>query len=153
MRGLALRKSRGEDLAVFEPWQLAFIEELRVARLGTITETGEPHLVPVCYAFVEGRFAIAIDEKPKRRGELARVRNIRRSPRVSLLLDRYDDDWSQLAWVRIDGEGSVFERGDVWPSALVALRKRYPQYESMGLEQLPLISITPLRVSAWRWAD
>ena len=150
------RKSRGHyhfvvDSVLFQQWQLELIAELRVARLATVTPAGAPHLVVVCYAFTDGRFVIAVDEKPKRGARLARLRNIEHEPRVSLLFDRYDDDWTQLAWVRIDGHATACETGNASPEALAALRQRYPQYEDMALEALPLIVIEPRTITAWRW--
>jgi PPOX class probable F420-dependent enzyme len=136
---------------VFEDWQLELIAEARRGVLATIARDGRAQLVPVCYAFEGGRFGIAIDEKPKLGTELARTRNIARDPRVSLLIDRYADDWMQLAWVRIDGSATVFERGAAQPAMLRSLRERYPQYETMALEERPLIVIAPGRVTAWRW--
>ena len=138
---------------MFEPWHLELLEESRVARLGTIAPDGRPRLVPVCYALVGETVFIAIDEKPKRGGRLARLRDIERDPRVTLLADRYEEDWARLAWVRIEGRATVLERGDEHPVALEALRARYPQYGSMGLEALPLIVVTPERVVGWRWAE
>jgi hypothetical protein len=38
----------------------------------------------------------AIDAKPKRSGELARVRNIRENPKVSVVIDQYEEEWSRL---------------------------------------------------------
>lgn len=137
----------------FQQWQLALIDELRVARLATVTHDGAPHLVPVCYAPVEDRFVVAIDEKPKRGTPLARLRNIEHEPRVSLLFDRYDDDWMRLAWVRIDGVASVLESGAGNPEALAALRARYAQYAAMALETLPLIVIEPHKIAGWRWTQ
>ena len=81
---------------------------------------------------------IAIDEKPKAGLRLARLRNIERDPRVSLLADRYDEDWTQLAWVRVEGNAEILERGGADPAALAALRDRYPQYRDMDLEPRPL---------------
>jgi len=135
----------------FEPWEAALVESARVARLATIAPDGRPHLVPVCFAWTEGRFAIAIDEKPKRSGPLARVRNIERDPRVTLLVDHYDDDWTHLAWLRIDGKAAVLSRGDARPDILAALRARYQQYASMDIESRPLILITPSRIASWRF--
>src|SRR5687768_7014025 len=109
----------------FQQWEMELVEELRVARLATVTPAGAPHLVPVCYAFIEKRFVFAIDEKPKSGAPLARIRNIEHERRVSLLLDRYDEDWTQLAWIRIDGEAAVMNQGEQWPEALTALRARY----------------------------
>jgi PPOX class probable F420-dependent enzyme len=99
----------------------------------------------------EGKVVIAIDEKPKHGTELARLRNIHRDPRVSLLVDDYSDDWEQLAWVRLDGTAAIVPRADELPGALAELRKRYPQYRQMNLEARPMIVISPARVVEWRW--
>lgn len=138
---------------MFEAWMLELLDECPVGRLGTIAADGRPHLVPVCYAVVDGMIGIAIDEKPKRPGAtLARVRNIDRDRRATLLVDRYDSDWTRLAWVRIDAEGEVLARGDEWPEMLGALRERYHQYRGMTLEELPLLRLQPVGVRSWRWS-
>lgn len=138
---------------MFEVWQRALMESLPVARLATIASDGRPHLVPVCFALFGETIVIAIDEKPKRPGvELARLRNIRRDPRLALLADHYDADWEQLAWVRVDGLARIVARGAEQPGAVEALRIRYPQYRAMALESRPLIEITPENVSGWRSA-
>lgn len=136
---------------VFNAWQRELLEQCRVARLGTIAADGRPHLVPVCYALVGEAIAIAIDEKPKQHTRLARLRNIGRDPRVTLLVDRYSDDWTELAWLRVDGRAEVIERGSTWPEALAALRARYLPYRVMNLEGLPLIVVRGERLAEWRW--
>ncbi len=133
-----------------EGWQWDVLDTCRVARLGTIARDGRPHLVPVVYAIVDEGIAIAIDEKPKSTTRLARIRNIEHDPRVTVLVDRYDEDWSHLAWVRLDGEAAVLERGEEYPEALAALRERYPQHREMALEELPLIIVVPDKVAGWR---
>jgi PPOX class probable F420-dependent enzyme len=135
------------------PWESALIQQLPVARLATVAPDGSPHAVPVCYAVADGRFVIPIDEKPKSTTRLARLRNIENEPRVSLLFDRYDDDWTRLAWVRVDGQASVLERGSSMPGALAELRARYAQYGNMALEELPLIVVEPVSVRSWRWPN
>ncbi|MFI6296265.1 TIGR03668 family PPOX class F420-dependent oxidoreductase [Nonomuraea sp. NPDC050790] len=96
----------------------------RVARLATTGADGEPHLVPVTFALEDDQVVIAIDHKPKRTRELRRVRNIRENPRVALLADRYDDDWTRLWWVRADGLARVTAE---CPAA-VGLAAKYEQY-------------------------
>jgi PPOX class probable F420-dependent enzyme len=137
---------------VFEAWQLELVAEARRGVLGTIARDGCPQLVPVCYAFDGARFGIAIDEKPKRGTRLARLANIDRDPRVTLLIDRYDDAWLQLAWLRVEGRATVFERGEEQARMLAVLRLRYPQYREMALEERPLILVEPGRVVSWRWS-
>jgi PPOX class probable F420-dependent enzyme len=134
-------------------WERELVGSTRVARLATVGAAGRPHVVPVVFAFIVGRFVIAIDEKPKSGRKLTRLRNIERDNRVSLLFDRYEEDWARLAWVRVDGLAGILERGDAWPEALAALRDRYPQYRSMRLEERPLIVVEPERAVSWRAAE
>ncbi len=141
------------EWGVFEAWQRQLLNEIPVGRLATIAGDGRPHLVPVCFALVGEEIAIAIDEKPKREGvRLARLRNIERDARVSLLVDRYDADWTQLAWVRVDGDATVVEQGKQWTEALDVMKARYVQYRVMQLEALPVIRVRPTSVSGWRWS-
>ena len=90
-----------------------FIQQQRVARLATADAEGHPHVVPVCYAFDGARFYIPLDEKPKRVAaiQLKRVRNIEARPEVSLVIDRYDDDWSQLAYVQVAAQRRITGAG------------------------------------------
>jgi PPOX class probable F420-dependent enzyme len=137
--------------AEFEEWERELIAECRVARLATTGADGRPDLVPICYADVDGRLFSPVDEKPKRTVRLGRLRNIERDPRVSLLVDRYEDEWTRLAWVRVEGLATVIGAGAAMPGVLEALRDRYPQYQEMALEALPLVQIAVEAISSWRW--
>ena len=115
----------------------ALLERWPVAVLSTQGERG-PHAVPVVFAHVGGALWSPIDGKPKRAGELARIRHVRNDPRVSLLLSNYDADWSRLWWLRIDGTAQVRTApqpiaGAEEASAIAALRRKYPQYERVPL--------------------
>ena len=132
--------------------EIAFIQSQRVARLATADVDGHPHVVPVCFAFDGSRFYIALDEKPKRveQRQLRRVRNIEARHEAMLLFDRYDDDWSLLAFVQVYGRADLLVPGAPGHTdALLLLRERYIQYRSMKLEAYPLIVITPQRIVAW----
>ena len=134
---------------MFSAEQVRFTESQRVAHLATADANGRPHVVPVCFAYLNRRIYIAIDEKPKRSLRLKRLRNIEENPRVALVLDRYDEDWSRLAWVLVQGTAAVLDRGPEHGRALTALREKYPQYLEMALEGRPVISVTAERVSSW----
>jgi len=128
------------------------VQAQRVARLATAGADGRPHVIPVCYAYGGTQFYTPLDEKPKQVSDraLRRVRNIQERPEVSLLVDRYDEDWSRLAYVLIQGRARVIEPGEEdHQTALALLRKRYAQYRAMSLETRPVIAITPLRVTSW----
>jgi len=134
---------------MFSAAQLQFIERQRVAHLATADASGRPHVVPVCFAQLDGRFYIAIDEKPKRSLRLKRLRNLEENPHVALVFDRYDDDWSRLGWVLVQGAAAILSDGPEHERALAALRDRYAQYRSMALEGRPLITVAAERVSSW----
>jgi PPOX class probable F420-dependent enzyme len=126
-------------------WALEMLEEARVARLGLLDEGDLPRVLPVTFAPFEGALWSAIDRKPKRPGEPARVRRLRRRPEATLLVDRYDDDWSRLAWVEVRGRVSVEPLGP----ALDALAQKYPQYVEEP-PQGPLLRLAPQRFACWR---
>jgi len=137
--------------------ELAFVRAARVGRLATVDAANRPAVVPICYAVLDGDGPVVVsvlDEKPKRVSDrkLARVRNIRSNPAVSFVVDRYDDeDWSRLVFVQVRGRASVVEPGaGIHERALAALRDKYPQYESMAIEERPVIVIDDLRGHSWR---
>lgn len=140
------------DRSQLSATEVAFVQAARVAHLATADAAGNPHVVPVCYAFDGRNFLIALDEKPKRVDDraLRRMRNIEARSEVALLVDRYSDTWSELAYVLIHGHAVVLEPDDPnHAPALALLRERYPQYREMALEDRAVISITTRRVVSW----
>ncbi len=132
--------------------EAAFVLVQRVARLATQSAGGSPHVMPICYAFDGTRFYTPLDEKPKRvaDAQLRRVRNIQARPDVGLLIDQYDDDWSQLGYVLVRGRAELIDPGNsTHAHALALLRQRYPQYRAMALERRQIIAITPVHVTSW----
>lgn len=122
--------------------------DARVARLATIRPDGSPHLVPITFALDGDHLVTAIDDKPKSTRELQRLSNIRNEPRVAVLIDHYEEDWSQLWWVRVDGEASLEETGPVFDRAVRALAARYPAYRRRPPDG-PVIVIRPTAWSGW----
>ena len=119
-----------------------------VARLATVGSTGAPHLVPITFALVdEATLVTAVDHKPKRTRALQRLANISQNPQVSVLADHYDDDWSQLWWVRADGLARIWEAAPA--GAADALAERYAQYRERP-PQGPFIVIEVQRLRGWR---
>ncbi len=123
-----------------------------VATLGTTRDDGAPHLVPVVFAMPENRTDMlytAIDAKPKSTQRLQRLINIECNATVSLMVDRYDDDWTRLWWVRLDGTATVHHRGEEMASGYALLRAKYPQYTRIELDG-PVIAVRVQRWSSWR---
>ena len=128
-----------------------FVESARVARLASTSATGQPHVVPVCFVLVKGRIYVGLDAKPKSVDplKLRRVRNILQNPKVSFLVDRYSDDWTELGYVMITGHAELCSDEDERRAAVAALRAKYTQYREMLHDGAPVIRITPKRASAW----
>jgi PPOX class probable F420-dependent enzyme len=134
------------------PAQTAFTEAQRVGRLATADRAGQPHVVPVCYAYAAGSFYIALDAKPKRvaHERLKRVRNLLDNPQVALVIDHYDEDWSALAYLLVRGAAILLLPGDPEHArAVELLRARYPQYRVMPIDEQPMITIRVESVVAW----
>ena len=132
---------------------MRFLLTARVARLATAASDAVPHAVPLCFWFDGANFYFVIDEKPKRHSglKLKRMRNIAANPQVSLLIDHYEEDWSQLAYVLVSGTARIVEGREEYLLALRNLRDKYPQYRSMALNYGTnlMVRIEPLRVHIW----
>jgi PPOX class probable F420-dependent enzyme len=121
----------------------------RVAYLATVRTDGGPHIVPIVFA-VEGDVAYSIaDPKPKRGPDLLRFRNIAANPRVSLLVDAYDEDWERLWWVRTDGMARVVEDGPERDLTIRLLKAKYPQYATWSTPFGAALVVTLQRWSSW----
>ncbi|HZT66717.1 MAG TPA: TIGR03668 family PPOX class F420-dependent oxidoreductase [Acidimicrobiales bacterium] len=122
------------------------VAEARVGRLGTTGPTGQPHLVPCCFALVADAVYTAVDAKPKSTFELRRVRNIADRPEATLLVDHYEEDWSALWWVRLDCRARVVTDPGEEEAARRALTDKYEQYRRVPMPG-PVIA---LDVAGWR---
>lgn len=142
-------------LAIPEP-VAAFIAAGRVGRLATASASGQPLVVPICYAFDGASLFSPIDAKPKRVAaeRLARVRNIRENPKVSVVIDHYDEDWSRLRYVVIQGEAEILAGGPAYDRGATLLLAKYPQYATLPLggPDGTMIVVMPRDVRHWSFA-
>lgn len=130
-------------------------EELRrringsmVARLATVGSDGRPHIVPITFALDDDTIYFAIDFKPKKTGDLQRLRNIEANPSVSVLVDHYEDDWSKLWWARADGSARIVIDGAVFEKGIALLTHRYAQYRS-ARPAGPVVAISIVKMTGW----
>ena len=137
------------------PWQLELLAGSRIGHLATVDDNGRPHVVPVCFVYLPGAVYTPIDEKPKRAAatQLRRIRNIHARPDATLVVDRYSEDWTELAWLQLRGMAGLSEDPAERSTALVALCTKYKQYRSMDLESRPLIRLTVSSAIGWRAAN
>jgi PPOX class probable F420-dependent enzyme len=131
-------------------WANDLLRTGRVGRLGLLDLEGAPRVLPVTFAWADGRIWSAIDRKPKRLAEPARLRFLRRDPRAALTVDRYSDDWDQLAWVQVLGRIEILgvEEG---VAGLEALTEKYEPYRDEPPPG-PLLALEPERFLWWRAA-
>jgi PPOX class probable F420-dependent enzyme len=130
------------------------VEAIPVARFATIDGAGEPHVVPICFVVIADRLFSIVDAKPKRRPLLLqRLRNIAANPRAAVVVDRYDADWSKLAWVMLRGIAAVVDDAEEFRTGVAALVDRYPQYAGIpfDLRTNPLIRLRIERVTSWAY--
>jgi PPOX class probable F420-dependent enzyme len=119
-----------------------------VARLGTADAQGRPHVVVVTFAVEGDTIYTAVDQKPKSGTNLKRLRNVAENPRVTLLADRYSDDWDTLWWVRADGLAVILADQRQMTEPLRLLASRYRQYRQAPPTG-PVIAVTVERWSGW----
>ena len=122
--------------------------EARVAHLATADAEGRPHVVPIAFAHDDENLYFAVDDKPKRSRNLKRLRNIAGNPRVSVLVDHYEDDWTRLWWVRLDGVAHVLVHDAEAQHAIDLLARKYTQYRD-ARPPGPVVAITIQRMTGW----
>ena len=153
-----MRRARGrlEPLERLEPLKLSshasrLLNYARTAHLATTDNSGQPHVIPICFVFDRKYFYSPIDEKPKRAApsKLKRLKNIRENPNVALVVDHYQENWRKLAYVLVFGNARILSRGAKHQAAVRLLRRKYPQYRSMAIDKRPMIAITAKRIVRW----
>lgn len=131
-----------------------FLDRHPVGHLATAGADGAPHVVPVCFARIGERIWFVADDKPKRHGPraLRRLANIAVNPRVALVVDDYDDDWTRLAYLLVHCDAAPVVEAAEYTAALEALQTRYPAYRRMPLAPTthPMIRLQPRRWHLWR---
>ena len=139
----------------------AIIYNARIARLATVDSKSKPHLVPVVFAFDGEHYYIPIDKKtkqePSKPEKLKRVKNIQTNPNTALLIDEYNEDWTNLYFVMIQGRASLIsnKKGEQQNELLQLegahklLSDKYPQYQKIGIGAY-IIIIYPQKVITWK---
>jgi PPOX class probable F420-dependent enzyme len=122
------------------------LSEARVGHLATVTADVRPHIVPCCFALHARTVYSVVDAKPKSTLALRRLQNLAANSSFSLLVDRYDEDWTTLWWVRVDGSGRVVEGGGEREFAVDLLTAKYDQYREMT----PPGPVLVLDIDNWR---
>jgi PPOX class probable F420-dependent enzyme len=128
------------------------VQGARIARVGTSDEHGRVHLVPVTFVVWEGRWYSPSDAGPR---PAKRLRNLERDPRVTVLVDVYDEDWSKVWWVRLRGLGRVVEDFSERERACRLLREKYPQFEDAPSDEGegPVMAVDVEEWAGWAYSS
>lgn len=122
--------------------------ESRDAYLATADAEGRPHAVPIGFVIEDNTIYFAIDSKPKQTVNLKRLRNIAANPAVAVLFDHYEEDWSRLWWVRVDGTARTVDDPAQAAHVVDLLLLKYPQYRGHRPAG-PVVAISIDRLSGW----
>jgi PPOX class probable F420-dependent enzyme len=140
---------RGHSLGDLPAYVRRLLDEGRRGVMSTLDPNGSAHSVPVVFAVVDDEIVSPIDHKPKTGQVLARVKNLRRDPRATLLVDHWDEDWTKLVWLMIRGTAEVDEQPPI--DLMRAINARYPQYAADERHDA-LIRLRPSRLMWWSWS-
>src|SRR5262249_50796280 len=80
------------------------LENRRATLTPIAARAGRPRSVPICSVVADDVIYSPLDEKPKAAAapaRLRRVRNLAADPRATILLDRWSEDWRELAWLEL----------------------------------------------------
>ncbi len=120
-----------------------FLRPPRTAVVATVRRDGAPQVTPVWYAYDGGRMTIAANESS------AKVRNLRRDPRISVCV--YEGDRG-AEYAALYGRADVDTGDGVWPRVR-AIVERYEKPEDVEdymrelmSERFAIITLTPDRV-------
>ena len=136
-----------------DPTSRELLASARVAHLASADQYARPHAVPIVFVVDGERLYFPLDRKPKRDDDwhmLRRVRNIETNGRVSVIGDRYDEDWTKLAWVLLEGVATIVESGAERNAAAARLAAKYAQYDGGKLDGRPVVRVQLEHVTSWR---
>jgi PPOX class probable F420-dependent enzyme len=139
----------------------AIINKAKVARLATVDSEGKPHLVPVVFVYDGEHYYIPIDKKTKQKPsepeKLKRVKNIQTNPNIALLIDEYNEDWTKLYFVMVQGRALLIsnKKGErenellLFEKAHKLLSEKYHHYQNIGMGEY-VIMIYPQKIITWK---
>jgi PPOX class probable F420-dependent enzyme len=140
---------------------LDLIRNARIGHLATASSNLQPYLTPVVFVIEQKSIFIPLDDKPKTTTikQLKRVKNITENPRVSFLVDHYEEDWKKLWFVMLIGHATLLYQKEKYQTTneeLIRIRsmlvEKYTQYTKIGIGKL-YIKISIVKTVYWKFSQ
>jgi hypothetical protein len=127
------------------------LRDARVGRLATADPPASPRRARLLRVR-RRRAATRRGRQAQAHARLTPAEEHRGEPQASLVVDVWDEDWTKLCWVIVEGRAEVLTSGAEFTRAIDQLVAKYPQYRAMGLDRTEgaVIRLEASRVRAWR---
>lgn len=127
-----------------------FIKSQKILRLATIDAQGNPHLVPVWYDYINGKFYIGTNTRTMK------ARNIKKNPRVSFCIDVGIKSPSIFGIMGVGKARLILENKRVQLVAKKILLRYFKSLKIKSAQQLLndtdcIIEITPKKLANWKF--
>ena len=141
-------RNRRQEIQLTSEEQAAFLRQHHKAAFATIDKDGFPHVVGMNYVVKDSAFYMTSY------GKAQKVLNIRRNPRVALMVET-GDSYAELHGVMVRGECEIIERADAVRGVFAAMAdaRGAPAERPRGsVDSAPkrvALKLVPKKVTSW----
>lgn len=125
----------------FTDVEIDFLKSNELCRLATVDEYNSPHVVPVCFLFIDGVFYIVTDIGTKKH------KNLQKRPRASLVVDVYKPNKA----VMVVGRAELLYSGEEFCTVSKAFFERFDwaRRDPWSEGQAVIIKLIPEKKLSW----
>lgn len=118
---------------------LDLLKRHNLMSIATVRPDGYPQSTTVTYVHDDLALYFACDRSSQK------VRNLRRSRKVSLTIDRDAADWSRIRALSMGGLGQLVERPSERKRAFALLSRKFPAFKRMSDEDVAATAVVKVR--------
>ncbi|HXX05545.1 MAG TPA: pyridoxamine 5'-phosphate oxidase family protein [Candidatus Bathyarchaeia archaeon] len=127
-----------------------FIKSQKILRLATIDPKGNPHIVPVWYDYINGKFYIGTNSRT------TKAKNVKKNPRVSFCIDVGIKSPDIFGIMGVGRAMLILENRRVQLVAKKILLRYFKSIKNKSAQQLLndtdcIIKITPTKLASWKY--
>ncbi len=125
----------------FTEAELDFLRRAELCRLATVDARCRPHVVPVCYVFLDGAFYVVTDPGTRK------LRNLERNPYAALVIDVYKPNRA----VMVEGSVELLTSGEEFRrvSELFYRKFEWARRDPWDEGEAVVIKLRPERKVSW----